>query len=49
MAWLQDLSGWLGGTTGYEQEQEIERRRPVRQQYFVFFPLQRHMRGPRLC
>ena len=30
MAWLQDLSGWLGGPTGYEEEQEKQRTRPVR-------------------
>ena len=35
MAWLQELSGWLGGATGYEEEQEIARRRPVRFALFV--------------
>ena len=30
MAWLQELSGWLGGKTGYEEEEESARTRVVR-------------------
>ena len=24
MAWLQSVSGWLGGETGYEEEERIQ-------------------------